>query len=213
MQEWEALGGRSWDGESWGLFNVRDTYHCEFGRCHTWTLLDWYPQLKKRDYSCTNRGQEGYMCPRTGIRYIQPLSHVRLFVMPCTVARQAPLSVGFSRQKYWSGLPFPTPRNTMGAVKFGGSQGESFQSNFWASLVAQMVKNLLVMQKTQFRSLSQEDPLKEEAAAHSSLPAWRIPWTEEPGGLQSMGSQKVRHNWEANTFQSNFTHNLPKFFF
>ena len=57
-----------------------------------------------------------------------------------------------------------------------------------------MVKNLLVMQKTQVRSLSQEDPLKEEVAAHSSLPAWRIPWTEEPGGLQPMGSQKVRHN-------------------
>ena len=63
-----------------------------------------------------------------------------------------------------------------------------------ASLVAQMVKNLLVMQKTQVRSLSQEDPLKEEVAAHSSLPAWRIPWTEEPGGLQPMESQKVRHN-------------------
>ena len=57
-----------------------------------------------------------------------------------------------------------------------------------------MVKNLLVMQKTQVRSLSQEDPLKEEVAAHSSLPAWRIPWTEEPGGLQPMESQKVRHN-------------------
>ena len=68
------------------------------------------------------------------------------------------------------------------------------QNNFWASLVAQMVKNLLAMQETQVQSLSQEDPLKEEVAAHSSIPAWRIPCTEEPGRLQSMGSQRVRHN-------------------
>ena len=59
-----------------------------------------------------------------------------------------------------------------------------------------MVKNLLVMQETQVPSLSQEDPLKEEVAAHSSIPAWRIPCTEEPGRLQSMGSQRVRHTTE-----------------
>ena len=45
------------------------------------------------------------------------------------------------------------------------------------------------------RSLGLEDPLKEEMATHSSIPAWRIPWTEEPGGLQSVGSQRVGHNW------------------
>ena len=49
------------------------------------------------------------------------------------------------------------------------------------------------MQETQIRSLGQEDPLEEEMATHSSI-AWRIPWTEEPGGLQSMGSQKVSHD-------------------
>ena len=58
-------------------------------------------------------------------------------------------------------------------------------------LVAQTVKNLPAMQETQIRSLSWEDPLEKEMAAHSSVLAWRIPWTEEPGRLQSMGSQRV----------------------
>ena len=57
-----------------------------------------------------------------------------------------------------------------------------------------MVKNLLAMQKRQVRSLSGEDLLKEGMVTHSSILAWRIPWTEEPGGLQSMGSQRVGHN-------------------
>ena len=56
----------------------------------------------------------------------------------------------------------------------------------WASLVAQMVKNLLVVQETQVRSLDQEDPLEKEMATHSNVLAWRIPWTEEPGRLQFM---------------------------
>ena len=60
-----------------------------------------------------------------------------------------------------------------------------------ASLVAQMVKNLPAMPKTHVRSLGQEDPLEKEMAAHSSILAWRIPWTEEPGGLESMGLQRV----------------------
>ena len=62
------------------------------------------------------------------------------------------------------------------------------------SLVAQMVKNLPVMQETQVQSLCQEDPLEKGIATHSSIFAWRIPWTEEPGRLQSTGSQKVEHN-------------------
>ena len=59
------------------------------------------------------------------------------------------------------------------------------------SLVAQMVKNLPAMCKTQVPSLSREDPLEKGMATHSSILAWEIPWTKEPGGLQSMGSQKV----------------------
>ena len=59
----------------------------------------------------------------------------------------------------------------------------------WASLVAQMVKNLPEMWETQVQSLGREDPLEKEMTICSSILAWRTPWTEEPGGLQSMGSQ------------------------
>ena len=63
-----------------------------------------------------------------------------------------------------------------------------------ASLVAQMVKNLPAMQETQVQILGQEDPLEKGMVTHSSILAWRIPWTEEPGGLQSMGLQRVGHD-------------------
>ena len=62
------------------------------------------------------------------------------------------------------------------------------------SLVAQMVKRLPTMRETRVRSLGWEDPLEEEMATHSSTLAWRIPWTEEPGGLQYVGSQRVGHD-------------------
>ena len=62
------------------------------------------------------------------------------------------------------------------------------------SLVVQMVKRLSTMQETQVQSLGQEDPLEKEMAPHSSTLAWKILWTEEPGRLQSMGSQRVRYN-------------------
>ena len=57
-----------------------------------------------------------------------------------------------------------------------------------------MVKNLPAMWETRVRSLDGEDPLEKRMATHSSFLAWRIPWTEEPGGLQSMESQRVRHD-------------------
>ena len=57
-----------------------------------------------------------------------------------------------------------------------------------------MVKHLPTMQETQVRSLGQEDPLEKEMATHSNTLAWKIPWTEEHGRLESMGSQRVRHN-------------------
>ena len=63
------------------------------------------------------------------------------------------------------------------------------------SLVTQMVKRLLTMWETRVRSLGWEDPLEKEIATHSSTLAWKIPWTEEPGSLQSMGSQRVGHDW------------------
>ena len=65
---------------------------------------------------------------------------------------------------------------------------------FKASLMAQLVKNLPAMQETQVQSLGWENPVEEEMAAHSSILACEIPWTEESGGLQPMGSQRVRHN-------------------
>ena len=65
---------------------------------------------------------------------------------------------------------------------------------YWASLVAQMVKNPPVMQETWVQSLGWEDPLGEGMATHSSILAWRIPWREEPGGLQLIGLQRVEHH-------------------
>ena len=64
----------------------------------------------------------------------------------------------------------------------------------WASLVAQRVKPLPAIQDTPVPSLVQEDPLEKEMATHSSILAWKIPWTEEPGRLQSMGLQRVGHD-------------------
>ena len=88
------------------------------------------------------------------------------------------------------------------------------QNIFWASLVAQMVKNLPAMQDAQFRSLSGEDTLEKGMSTHSNILTWRIPWTEKPGGLQSMGLQRVRHNWATNIFTfwilSQFSHFLEK---
>ena len=74
---------------------------------------------------------------------------------------------------------------TEALILFGGSYG---------SLIAQTVKNLFEMRETRVRSLGPECPLGKEVATHSSVLAWRIPRTEEPGGLQSMGSQRVRHD-------------------
>ena len=72
---------------------------------------------------------------------------------------------------------------------FQDSDFISFGSKPGNALVAQTVKRLPAMQETWVQSLGQEDPLEEEIATHSSVFAWRIPWTEEPGRLQSMGSQ------------------------
>ena len=75
---------------------------------------------------------------------------------------------------------FPVNKNTL--------------SIYWASLVAQRVKRLPAMRETRIWSLGWEDALEKEMAAHSSILAWRIPWMEEPGRLQSMGLQRVGHN-------------------
>ena len=70
----------------------------------------------------------------------------------------------------------------------------------WASLGAQLVRNLPAVQETRVRALDWEDPLEKEMATHSSLLAWKISCTEQPGGLQSMGLQRVGHDWATNTY-------------
>ena len=70
---------------------------------------------------------------------------------------------------------------------------------FGASLVAQMVKNISAMQETQVWSLGWEDPIEKGMTTHSSILAWRILWTDEPGRLQSMVLQRAGHDWVTNT--------------
>ena len=117
-------------------------------------------------------------------------------------------SLGFSRQEHWSGLPFPSPSNIYFCKKnylqnftdvVGKKVFHSASSLFnielldfcftrWATQVAQWERICLSMLVTQVRSLGLEDPLEKEMATHSSILAWRIPWTKAPGGLQLMGS-------------------------
>ena len=80
-----------------------------------------------------------------------------------------------------------------GELQFMGLQG--IGHDLMTSLMAQTVKRLPAMQETRVWSLGREDPLEKEMATHSSTLAWRIPWTEEPSGLQSMESQRVGHDW------------------
>ena len=73
-----------------------------------------------------------------------------------------------------------------------------------------MIKSLPAIQETQVGSFGWEDPLEKGMATHSSVLAWVIPWTEEPGGLQSMGSQRVRYDWVTDTFTFSYTwYHLP----
>ena len=118
-------------------------------------------------------------------------SRVRLFATPWTVAFQAPLSMGFSTQEYWSGEPLPSPLSHWGSPnKAVSTQQKGFPSG-------SVVKNPPAMQELQEAwvwFLAQKDSLEEGMATHCSILAWRIPWTEEPGGLQSIGWQRVGHD-------------------
>ena len=90
-----------------------------------------------------------------------------------------------------------TGRQSMGLQSMGSQRvGHDWVTvTLGASLVTQTVNNLPAMQKTRVQSLGQEDALEKEMTTHSSILACRIPWTEEPGSFQSIGSQRVRHNW------------------
>ena len=115
---------------------------------------------------------------------VKLLSRVQLFATPWTVAYQAPPFMGFSRQECWSGLPFPSP----GDLPNPGMEPRS------PALQADSLPSELPMQETRIQSLGQENPLEKGMATHSSILAWRTPWTEESGRLQSMGSQRVGHD-------------------
>ena len=126
---------------------------------------------------------------------------------PWSVAYQAPLSMEFCRQQYWSGLLFPSseyfPNSGIKSMSpalagrfftsqppeklFTISSPHSLPSCNLSSLVAQMVKHLPTMRETRVQSLGREDLLEKEMATHSSILAWKIPWMEEPGRLQSRG--------------------------
>ena len=109
---------------------------------------------------------------------------------------------GISQQEYWSGLPF-LPQGIVSTHRWNPSllyllhwQVDFFTiSTTWDFLVAQTVKRLPTIQETWVQSLGWEGLLEKEMATHSSILAWKIPWTEEPGRLQSVGSQTVGHNW------------------
>ena len=142
--------------------------------------------------------------------------HVWLFVTLWTVAHQAPLSMGFfskntrvschvllqeifSTQEsnshllsllHFRWIPYPWAINYCYFDSSFILCGTSLLLEMhWASLIAQSVKNLPAVQETRVQFLGLENPLEKEMAIHSSSLAWKIPWTEEPGGLQSMGLQ------------------------
>ena len=92
-------------------------------------------------------------------------------------------------------------------------EGMATHSSILASLVVHSVNSLPAVQETQVQSLGEEIPLEKGMATHSSILAWRIPWTEEPGGLQSVGSQRVGHDWVTNTFTFRHIINISLHFY
>ena len=146
-------------------------------------------------------------------------SHYRLFLTPWAVACQAPLSMGSLGKNTGVGCYallqgiFPTQESNLPLLCLLNWQAGSLPtSTTWealfqydsvrdmAFLVAQIVKNLCVRQETCIQFLGWEDPLEEDVATNGSILAWKIPRTEEPGRLQSMGSQRVWQDWETNTY-------------
>ena len=119
-------------------------------------------------------------------------SRVRLFVTSWTVAYQAPLSMGFSSQKPWRGLPSPPPGYTTGLSQIMSMY--SMYRDFPAGTSGKGPTRQCRRCKRHGPSLGQEDSLEEGMATHFSILAWRIPWTEKPGGLQFMGSQRTGHD-------------------
>ena len=125
------------------------------------------------------------------------------FATPWTVPHPTLLSAGFSRQEYWNGLSFPP----LGDLPDPGIEPEfpALAGRLFTTVPpgkplkkripgGSAVKNPPGMRETWVRYLGWEDPLEEGMATHSNILAWRIPWTEEARGLQSMGLQRAGHN-------------------
>ena len=100
----------------------------------------------------------------------------------------------FSHMTLLPGIIMRTVSSNRPKIRSRISNIEGLQRWPWVSPVAQTVKNLPAMQETSVRSLDWEDPLEKETATHSSILAWRIPWTEKPDRLQSMGLERAGHN-------------------
>ena len=154
----------------------------------TWPLsqVSWSYIWPRSEKSLGNAKPKG-----TLVRWLE----LQQSMVRCSSWVKAALASGWSWNKH--GL-----QGVIGAVVLISTsdpgEGSSYFLSFW--LVAQMVKNPPAIKETQVQSLDQEDPLEKGMATHSSILAWRIPWTEEPGGLHSMGSLRVRHDWDINTF-------------
>ena len=143
---------------------------------------------------------------------MKSLSRVRLLATPWTAAYQAPPSVGFSRQEYWSGLPFPSPEDLPNpdmeprslALQVNCLPSEpprKLHTYPCLNIICQMAVNhvptngKLLGRTREFRvNYTLRVSTEKAMATHSSTHAWKIPWTEEPGKLQSMGSLGVGHD-------------------
>ena len=120
------------------------------------------------------------------------VSRVRLSAAPWTAARQAPESADFARQEHGS----PALAGGLFTTSASWEDPSDAYSQF---LVPQTVKHLSAMQETRLRSLGGEDPLEKGVAAHPRTLACRVPWMEQPGRLQSVGSQRVESSGGTNT--------------
>ena len=129
--------------------------------------------------------------------YLWVVCYLTLLKSMVHVLHIPPSCLAFSRHTQW-------PHTYMCGLLF-------IYTHTWASLVAQMVKNPAAMRETWVQSLGWEDPLEKGTTTHSSILAWRIPWTEEPGGLQFMWLQRVRHDW-ATEQQQQYIFALSVFF-
>ena len=117
------------------------------------------------------------------------------FPGPCLLSNEVKLKYLSSQAHLWKAAGKKTSTHLLWSLPEPGNICNNLLLSFGASLVAQTVKPLCSMEETRVWSLGQKDPLEKEMATHSSILAWKIPGTEEPAGLLSMGSYRVGHYW------------------